>query len=153
MEIMRVVHFEDDIIELNCMYRILLQRWCTETNERTATAHCASVPVQKKASVYPTTNVNGNPTIRSSTVTVNFPSMQYASPLMKRPVEPVTASAAATTPPALLIANLPKALTVTQISETVSSHRRSETQSSTMAAPFLVGEKPSVSVFREITKN
>ena len=91
--------------------------------------------------------------MRSSAVTVNFPTKQYASPPTKRPAESVSISPASTAPPAMLIAKLPKALTVTQISETVGSHRRSDSQPSAMAAPFLVGEKPSVSVFREITKN
>lgn len=53
----------------------------------------------------------------------------------------------------MIIAKLPKALTVTQIDEPMSKDKMAGGEKPQLIpAPFLAGEKPSVSVFREITK-
>ncbi|XP_065208223.1 uncharacterized protein east isoform X2 [Planococcus citri] len=69
---------------------------------------------------------------------------------------PSSVSVSRTTPvdsSSMIIAKLPKALTVTQIDEPRSKDKRSPGEKPQLIpAPFLAGEKPSVSVFREMTK-
>ncbi len=105
---------------------------------------CSNAPVMNSASFRekPTQNGVRLTSTPSSTVSVNFPARQFASPLMKT---------SNSNDQPLLIPKLPKALTVTQIQEP-SVRTKHDSNSPFVLAPFLAGEKPSISVFREVTK-
>lgn len=94
-----------------------------------------SVPFMKKPPM-----TNGNAVVR--TVSPNYSIKPFAK-------SPQVSSSNASS---MLIAKLPKTLTVTQIDERGATQERTETKQPLVATPFMVGEKPSVTVFREMSK-